>query len=40
MGRVIRAQRKGQFRDPYCYKTVTETFIAAEGVYSGQFIYC
>jgi len=29
-----------QFRDPYRYKTVTETFIAAEGVYSGQFIYC
>merc|ERR1711915_1103593 len=28
------------FRDPYRYKTRKELFIAAEGVYSGQFIYC
>ena len=31
---------KIQFRDPYKYKTRTETFIAAEGMYTGQFIYC
>lgn len=31
---------KVQFRDPYRYKTRTETFIAAEGLYTGQFIYC
>lgn len=31
---------KVQFRDPYKFKRVTETFIGAEGVYSGQFIYC
>jgi large subunit ribosomal protein L8e len=31
---------KVQFRDPYKYKTRTETFIAAEGMYTGQFIYC
>lgn len=30
---------KVQFRDPYKYGRVTETFIAAEGMYSGQFIY-
>ena len=28
------------FRDPYRYKLRTETFIAPEGIYSGQFIYC
>jgi len=28
------------FRDPYRYKLRTETFIASEGMYSGQFIYC
>lgn len=28
-----------QFRDPYKYKLHTETFIANEGMYSGQFIY-
>jgi len=28
-----------QFRDPYRYKTHTETFIANEGMYTGQFIY-
>ena len=27
------------FRDPYRYKTHTETFIANEGMYTGQFIY-
>ena len=29
-----------QFRDPYKYKLRTETFVAAEGMYTGQFIYC
>mmetsp|Transcript_1522 Transcript_1522/g.3277 ORF Transcript_1522/g.3277 Transcript_1522/m.3277 type:complete len:256 (-) Transcript_1522:80-847(-) len=28
-----------QFRHPYKYKKVTENFICAEGVYTGQFIY-
>ncbi|XP_002740227.1 large ribosomal subunit protein uL2 [Saccoglossus kowalevskii] len=28
------------FRDPYRYKKRVETFIAAEGMYTGQFIYC
>jgi large subunit ribosomal protein L8e len=27
------------FRNPYKYGKVTETFIAAEGMYTGQFIY-
>ena len=31
---------KVAFRDPYKYKTRTETFVAAEGMYTGQFIYC
>ncbi|KAF9309051.1 60S ribosomal protein L8, partial [Podila minutissima] len=31
---------KVQFRDPYRYKMKTETFIATEGTYTGQFIYC
>ncbi|KAJ1673967.1 60S ribosomal protein L2 [Spiromyces aspiralis] len=31
---------KVQFRDPYRYKTRTETFIATEGMYTGQFVYC
>ncbi|KAG0256863.1 60S ribosomal protein L2A [Mortierella polycephala] len=31
---------KVQFRDPYRYKMRTETFIATEGTYTGQFIYC
>jgi len=31
---------KVAFRDPYKYKTRVETFIASEGMYSGQFIYC
>lgn len=28
------------FRDPYKYKTNTEYFVAAEGMYSGQYVYC
>nr|ABW23214.1 ribosomal protein rpl8 [Eurythoe complanata] len=28
------------FRDPYRYKLKTETFVAAEGMYTGQFLYC
>ncbi|XP_035694028.1 60S ribosomal protein L8-like [Branchiostoma floridae] len=28
------------FRDPYRYKKRTETFIAAEGMYTGMFVYC
>ncbi|ESO04213.1 hypothetical protein HELRODRAFT_154764 [Helobdella robusta] len=28
------------FRDPYRYRLRTETFIAAEGMHTGQFIYC
>ncbi len=28
-----------KFRDPYRYKKRTETFIANEGMYTGQFIY-
>nr|CAG4645693.1 EOG090X0A8G [Lynceus sp. MCZ IZ 141354] len=28
------------FRDPYRFKTRKELFLAAEGLYSGQFIYC
>jgi len=31
---------KVQFRHPYKYGLVTENFIAVEGLYSGQFIYC
>merc|ERR1719376_267982 len=31
---------KVQFRDPYRYRMRTETFIAAEGMHTGQFIYC
>ncbi|KAJ1723717.1 60S ribosomal protein L2 [Coemansia erecta] len=31
---------KVQFRDPYRFKTHTELFIATEGTYTGQFIYC
>ncbi|CEO96711.1 Large ribosomal subunit protein uL2 C-terminal domain-containing protein [Plasmodiophora brassicae] len=29
-----------EFRHPYKYKTNKELFIAAEGMYSGMFIYC
>jgi ribosomal protein L2 len=28
------------FRDPYRFKTRKELFIAPEGMYSGQFLYC
>ncbi|KAN0062385.1 60S ribosomal protein L2 [Thecaphora frezii] len=28
------------FRDPYNYKLKTETFIATEGMSTGQFVYC
>lgn len=28
------------FRHPYRFKHVTETFIAPEGLYTGQFVYC
>lgn len=28
------------FRDPYKYKKRSELFIAAEGMYTGQFLYC
>ena len=28
------------FRDPYRYKMRQETFVATEGMYTGQFIYC
>jgi len=29
-----------KFRNPYRYKHDTEHFIAAEGMYSGQYVYC
>merc|ERR1711881_746485 len=28
------------FRDPYRYKVKKELFVAAEGMYTGQFVYC
>ncbi|EPX73988.1 60S ribosomal protein L8 [Schizosaccharomyces octosporus yFS286] len=28
------------FRNPYHYRTDVETFVATEGMYTGQFIYC
>lgn len=28
------------FRDPYKFKTRKELFIAPEGLYTGQFVYC
>ncbi len=31
---------KIQFRDPYRYKTRTEYYLAVEGMYTGQYIYC
>lgn len=31
---------KVQFRDPYKYRKRTETFVATEGMFTGQFIYC
>jgi large subunit ribosomal protein L8e len=31
---------KVNFRDPYRFKINTEYFLAVEGMYSGQFVYC
>jgi len=31
---------KVEFRNPYKYKVDKELFVAAEGLYTGQFIYC
>ena len=31
---------KVEFRDPYKYRKITETFVATEGMYTGQFVYC
>ena len=31
---------KVQFRDPYRFRVNTEYFLAAEGMYTGQYIYC
>lgn len=31
---------KVEFRDAYKFKKRTETFIATEGMYTGQFVYC
>jgi large subunit ribosomal protein L8e len=31
---------KVDFRDPYQYKKQTEYFLAAEGTYSGQYVFC
>eukprot|EP00128_Syssomonas_multiformis_P005874 Colp12_sorted_trinity150504_noHs@18445 len=31
---------KVAFRDPYRFKLQKETFVAAEGLYTGQFVYC
>ena len=31
---------KVMFRDPYKYKQRVELFIAAEGMHTGQFLYC
>lgn len=31
---------KVEFRDQYAYKKRTATFIATEGMYTGQFVYC
>ena len=28
------------FRDPYRYKQRKELFVATEGMYTGQFVYC
>jgi len=28
------------FKSPYKFKRITETFVAAEGTYTGQFLYC
>ena len=29
-----------EFKHPYRYRKVTQTFLAAEGMYTGQYIYC
>jgi len=31
---------KVQFRNPYKYRRDTQTFICAEGMYTGQYVYC
>jgi len=31
---------KVQFKNPYKYKRDKETFLAPEGLYTGQFVYC
>jgi large subunit ribosomal protein L8e len=31
---------KVDFRDPYRYKHNQEYFLAVEGTYAGQFVYC
>jgi large subunit ribosomal protein L8e len=31
---------KIQFRDAYSYKLVTENYVAVEGMYTGQYVYC
>jgi len=31
---------KVEFRDQYKYKKRTSTFIATEGLYTGQFVFC
>lgn len=31
---------KVEFRDPYKHKTATKYFLAAEGTYTGQYIFC
>lgn len=28
------------FRDPYKYRQKKELFVATEGMYTGQFVYC
>ena len=28
------------FRNPYKYQKIQETFIATEGMFTGQFVYC
>merc|ERR1711893_52437 len=46
MGEIIHDPGRGAplakvvFRDPYRYRQRMETFIAAEGMYTGQFVYC
>merc|ERR1711872_1015771 len=46
MGDIIHDPGRGaplaivEFRDPYRFKKRKETFIAVEGLYTGQFVYC